>query len=1163
MQLPPARRRLVPASALRILALVAACSLLAGAHPARAIQPGFQETTVFAQLTFPTAVRFASDGRVFIAEKSGIIKVFQSVTDPNPPTIFSDLRTNTHNFWDRGLLGLVLHPDFPNTPYVYVLYTLDAAIGGTPPRWGAFNGTSDSCPNPPGDTLDGCVVAGRVSRLTVSGNTMSGSELVMVENWCQQYPSHSIGTITFGNDGALYVSGGDGASFTFVDYGQAGFPQTNPCGDPPGGVGGPMSPPTSEGGALRSQDILTSGDPVTYDGTVLRLDPVTGGPMPDNPLVGGATAADDPIIAYGLRNPFRMAPRPGTNEMWLGDVGWNDWEEINRIGHTSDMPIENFGWPCYEGIGPQPAYQGNSILCQAVTSTPGTATDPFFTYSHGEHIVTGEDCSVGSSSISGLAFYGGGNYPALYTGALFFADYSRNCIWAMPVGPNGDPDPSQRLEFAPAFAPVDLQIGPGGDLYYVDVSLGRLMRFTYTAVSQPPVAKIDVDKTDGPAPLIVQFDASASSDPDPGDTLTYAWDLNGNGTFDDSTDVAPQRTFTDPGSYQVRLRVTDPHGATDIATVSIAAGNSRPTAHIATPMPGLTWQASDVIAFSGSGTDPEEGALAGSALHWTLVLHHCPSNCHEHTIETFEGASGSFIAPDHDYPSHVELRLTATDSGGLTNTTSVLLYPETVDLTMATDPPGLRLTTGPTNAAAPYTKTVIANGVVSLLAPSPQTLGGTMYQFVSWSDGGARSHNILAPAIDTNYLAVFEPTSTTATPTGTPTPTATPTATATPTRTVTPTATVTVSVTPTATPSATPTPTATPTATPTPTLTVTATPTATTTPDVTATPTATPEPTATATATPTATPVPTVTPTPAEGAGSCDDPIAVPADGGTFAGTTSGVSTLAGTCANTMTAPERVYRWTPTASGTAVIATCSGTDTAYDTVVYLRGTTCSSGTEVACNDDAPGCSTSEPSTHHGSRITPTVVAGETYFIVVDGYDASQGGFTLSVSAPGLAPTPTPTSTQPVPTPTATVEPDPTATPVFGTCAQPVVVPAAGGSVAGSTTGAPSQLAGHCATSGNAAESVFTWTPTASGQASFSTCGPDDTSFDTILYVRAGVCAGSEVACNDDAPGCASATTSDHASHLDLAVTAGETYVIVVDGYNGRSGSFTLTITPPL
>jgi glucose/arabinose dehydrogenase len=99
---------------------------------------------------------------------------------------------------------------------------------------------------------------------------------VLIEDWCQQYPSHSIGSLAFGSDGALYVSGGEGASVSFADYGQAGNPVINPCGDPPGGEGGVQTPPTAEGGALRSQDLLTSSDPAGLSGTVLRVDPAAG-----------------------------------------------------------------------------------------------------------------------------------------------------------------------------------------------------------------------------------------------------------------------------------------------------------------------------------------------------------------------------------------------------------------------------------------------------------------------------------------------------------------------------------------------------------------------------------------------------------------------------------------------------------------------------------------------------------------------------------------------------------------------------------------------------------------------------------------------------------------------------------------------------------------------
>ena len=165
--------------------MVASVVMLAGAAPATAaLPPGFQETTAFSGLSNPTVVRFANDGRVFVAEQNGRIKVFDNLQDPSP-TLFADLGGNVHHFWDRGLLGMALDPQFPSRPYVYVSYTHDAAIGGQAPRWG------DGCPDPPGATGDGCVVSGRLSKLTANGNVQTGPEQVLIEDWCQQYPSHA------------------------------------------------------------------------------------------------------------------------------------------------------------------------------------------------------------------------------------------------------------------------------------------------------------------------------------------------------------------------------------------------------------------------------------------------------------------------------------------------------------------------------------------------------------------------------------------------------------------------------------------------------------------------------------------------------------------------------------------------------------------------------------------------------------------------------------------------------------------------------------------------------------------------------------------------------------------------------------------------------------
>ncbi|SCL34731.1 Glucose/arabinose dehydrogenase, beta-propeller fold [Micromonospora rhizosphaerae] len=751
-----------------VVAVIATALVSPFARPAAAatLPAGFAETISISGLTNPTAFQFAPDGRVFVAEKSGIIKVFDTLTDTTP-TIFADLRTQVHNFWDRGLLGLALHPSFATRPYVYALYTHDAPIGGTAPRWGTAGATSDPCPNPPGATADGCVVSGRLSRLPVQANGLAGAEQVMIEGWCQQYPSHSVGSLAFGPDGALYVSGGDGASFNFLDYGQDGNP-LNPCGDPPVGVGGTQTPPTAEGGRLRSQDLRTPGDPVGLNGTILRVDPETGAALPDNPLFANADANARRIIAYGLRNPFRLGTRPGTNEIWIGDVGDGVWEEIDRVPNPTDARVENFGWPCYEGPGRLTSFDNlNLNICENLYAEAGAAAVPYFTYNHSSKVVPGETCPTGSSSIAGVdfRFYPGGGYPTTYDGALFFADYSRDCIWAMLKGADGLPDPTRIQTFvAGAASPVYLQTGPGGDLFYADFSGGTIRRISYTAGNQTPTAIAKATPTGGAVPLTVSFDATGSTDPDQGDTLSYAWDLDSDGQYDDSNAATPTYTYTEVRNYSVGLKVTDNHGASDTDSLTIAAGNTPPTATIVTPSGSTTWKVGDTISFSGSASDREDGALPASAFSWSVTLQHCPSNCHSHPLQDFPGiVSGSFPAPDHDYPSYLELKLTVADSGGLTDTKTLRLDPQTTTVEMRSNPTGLRLTMGATTMTTPFTRTVIAGSKNTISAPSPQTLGSSNYEFQSWSDNGAQTHDIVAGTTATTYTATYRATSSTLT----------------------------------------------------------------------------------------------------------------------------------------------------------------------------------------------------------------------------------------------------------------------------------------------------------------------------------------------------------------------------------------------------------------
>jgi glucose/arabinose dehydrogenase len=742
----PAKRtaRRILASASLLIFFAPAPRILLG----QTTQPAFRDRAVFSGLTAPTAVAFSPDGRVFVAEKRGTIKVFSDLSDTTP-TVFTDLHLNVYNSWDRGLLGLALHPDFPATPYVYVLYAYDAAIGGTAPRWGPGDNNTDPCPDPPGFTNDGCVVSGRLSRLTASGDVMSGSEQVLIEDWFQQYPSHSIGSLVFGPDGMLYATGGDGASFNFADYGQDGNPR-NPGGDPPVPVGGVQTPPTAEGGALRSQDLRTTTgtDPVTLDGTLIRIDPLTGAGLSGNPLFSSPDPNAKRVVAYGLRNPFRMTVRPGTSEIWIGDVGWSTWEEINRVQTTTSLT--NFGWPCYEGAGRMSSYDNlNLNICENLYAETGAVRSPYYTYNHAARVVSGESCPTGSSSITGLAFYTGTTYPASYRNALFFSDYSRRCIWAMLPDGAGNPNPSNIQTFvAGAASPVQLTIGPGGDLFYVDINGGTIRRIQFDV----PLAAISASPTSGTAPLLVDFSGAGSTHPNPLETLSYSWDLNGDGTFGDATTVQTSYTFTGVGSHTVTLRVSDTHGGVDTETVVISVDNAPPVPVIASPLPTLTWKVGDAVLFAGSATDPQDGDLPASALTWSLVLHHCPSNCHEHPLTVL---GSSFTTPDHEYPSHLELKLTARDSAGLEATTSVLLYPQSVTLTFATSPTGLQLSHNATSGPSPLTSDVIVGSQNSISAPSPQTLGGSAYEFVSWSDGGAENHNFTAPAAASTYTATF------------------------------------------------------------------------------------------------------------------------------------------------------------------------------------------------------------------------------------------------------------------------------------------------------------------------------------------------------------------------------------------------------------------------
>ena len=405
----------------------------------------------------------------------------------------------------------------------------------------------------------------------------------------------------------------------------------------------------------------------------------------------------------------------------------------------------------------------NLTLCESLYQQ-GTAAHaaPHYTYDHRARVVTGENCSFGASSISGLAFTPTqSSFPARYDGALFFSDYSRRCIWAMLEGPGGDPDPSRIETFvAQAAGPAELQFGPGGDLYYVDIGGGTIRRIRALNTNRAPVARATATPSSGQVPLTVQFDGRASSDPD-GQTITFAWDLDADGAIDDSSSPTPSWTYGSAGTFTARLRVTDPALLTDVINVPIRAGNPPvPQITISSPAPGLRWRVNDTIAFSGSAVEADGDPIPASGLTWDINLHHCDrdsGSCHVHQLQSFaDVASGTFPAPDHAYPSYLEIELTARDSAGLTGIATRRLDPRTVRLTLTSQPPGVRIAHAGETSAAPFTRDVIQGSTNSLAVESPQTLLGVPHLFTGWSNGGARAHPTLVDA-DTTLNVTFVP----------------------------------------------------------------------------------------------------------------------------------------------------------------------------------------------------------------------------------------------------------------------------------------------------------------------------------------------------------------------------------------------------------------------
>lgn len=399
------------------------------------------------------------DNILVVAERYG--QAFTWDIDTMQRQTFIDLRSEVN--FGAGHQGMALHPDFGNNPYVYLYYSVDppetAGLRGyrgqdghgnrfswlvrveADPETGyrtAVPGSRTVLLGGAGQTLEDVSGGGAVSfsestvyrdlpasdQINLSAEEIAAG-LEYRQNLLKNDGDHPGGGMTFGPDGMLYFAVGDNAAFNYAD------PR-----------------------AFSIQDIDS------LNGKVLRLDPLTGQGIPDNPFYQEGDSLDlnrSKVFQYGLRNPFTIT-FSDNGDLIITDVGHSSYEEIN-IG----APGANFGWPFYEGADNGTLYippnfrptpeNGFQDEWDAFLATDPVVTTPFRGFSHRE-----ADPGFQIQAITGGGFvYSGKQYPASLKGKFFFSDYSDGDTFII------NPDNRQDVEFLyhkDGLAPIRFLEGP-------------------------------------------------------------------------------------------------------------------------------------------------------------------------------------------------------------------------------------------------------------------------------------------------------------------------------------------------------------------------------------------------------------------------------------------------------------------------------------------------------------------------------------------------------------------------------------------------------------------------------------------------------------------------------------------------------------------------------
>ena len=363
---------------------IASCifCLLSCTINAQTFPTGFSVSTIGSGWSEPVGAAFNKAGtKLFVWEKGGKVYVcnYSSGTYTKQSTPVLDISPEVGNWRDHGMLGFALDPNFDVNGLIYLLYVVDRhhlLYYGT----GSYNASTNT------------YLSATIGRITRYKTIISGGNLVcdlstrnilLGESKSTGIPilyeSHGIGSLAFAADGTLLASAGDGASYNTTDAGNLSetyYAQALTDG---------IIRANENVGAFRSQMINS------FNGKILRIDPVTGNGVSSNPFYNAASprSAASRVWALGFRNPFRFSIRPNTGstnpatgdigEIYVGDVGWNVYEELDII----KAPASNCGWPIFEGFGYLTSY-ANTTTSNKDEPNPrygtGGCTQQYFTF---------------------------------------------------------------------------------------------------------------------------------------------------------------------------------------------------------------------------------------------------------------------------------------------------------------------------------------------------------------------------------------------------------------------------------------------------------------------------------------------------------------------------------------------------------------------------------------------------------------------------------------------------------------------------------------------------------------------------------------------------------------------------------------------------------------